>query len=59
MRIEIPWTVDILIKDLVDLIRPHCKQIVIDGDRKVIIVEEPDEVLLDELEARGVKYVKV
>ena len=56
MRIEIPWTADIVLYDLVELVRPHCKEIIIDGDRRTVIIVEPDEFLLEELENRGIKY---
>jgi len=56
MRIEIPWTSDIVLHDLIELVRPHCKEIIIDGDHRAIVIDEPDEFLLEELENRGIKY---
>ena len=56
MKIEIPWHEDILLRDLVELLEPYTSEIIIDGDRKIIVAINPDEYVLEELENRGIKY---
>ena len=34
----------------------HAKEVVIDGDKGIVIFIEPDEWLIEELESRGLKH---
>ena len=54
LLIAIPWD-SILISEL-KWISKHSDEIVVDGDERAIIVKNPDDDLLEELEARGLEY---
>jgi len=54
LLIAIPWG-SILISEL-KWISKHSDEIVVDGDERAIIVKNPDDDLLEELEARGLEY---
>ena len=47
---------ELRLRDLVELLEPHCEQIVIDGDLGMVVVYNPDEILIDELVNRGIKW---
>ena len=47
---------EFLLRDLIELAEAHTKEIIIDGDRREIIIVDPDEFLLGELENRGINY---
>jgi len=60
MIIAIPFSeTEINVRDLFDLLDEHSESIVVDGDEQKILVENPDEYLLEELENRGVKFEKL
>ena len=44
---------------LIEVVEGHAKDVFIDGDRRELIVVDPDEYLLEELENRGIKYRRV
>jgi hypothetical protein len=44
------------IRDLVELVERHAKEVIIDGDRNELIIVEPDDYLLEELENRGISW---
>lgn len=47
---------NILLRDLFDLFENHAKSTIADADHKIIVVEDPDDYLLEELDSRGVEY---
>jgi len=52
--IAISWD-NLLISEL-KWISKHSDEVIVDGDRKAIIIKNPDDDLLEELDARGVEY---
>jgi len=54
LLIAIPWS-NLQISELM-WVSKHSDEVVIDGDEKAIIVKNPDDDLLEELDARGIKY---
>ena len=47
---------NVLLRDLFELFEDHAKSTIADADHKIIVVEEPDDYLLEELDNRGVEY---
>jgi len=41
------------------MVSRHATSAKIDGDRDVITINEPDDVLIEELESRGIEYEEV
>ena len=57
--IAIPYKeFEVRIKDL-EFIDANCTILFLDGDRGEIIVLNPNEILLEELESRGIRYRKL
>ena len=44
------WVVDL------EFISQNCREMYIDGDKRAIVVEEPNELLVEELESRGLEF---
>jgi len=45
--------------EIKQMVSRHAKSARIDGDRDVLIVKEPDDRLIEELESKGVEYKEV
>ncbi len=57
MKVIIDWRdYSLQLRDLYELVMNHANQATVDGDRQILIIEDPDEYLLEELENRGIKY---
>jgi len=54
MKVKVKFH-DLTLDDLKKFAK-HAKEIIIDGDRRVVIFTEPDEWLIEELENRGLKH---
>ncbi|RLI80985.1 hypothetical protein DRP04_07095 [Archaeoglobales archaeon] len=60
MKVEIGWAENnFLLRDIDELVSMHAKEAYIDGDKGILIIIDPDEFLLEELENRGIKFKKV
>jgi len=60
MKVEIRWSdFEFKLRDIVELVEEHAKSAHLDGDKQILVIEEPDEFLLEELENRSVKYAEV
>jgi len=57
MKMEVKFH-DLTLDDLKKFAK-HAKEVVIDGDRGVVIFDEPDEWLIEELRNRGLGYEAV
>lgn len=44
---------ELTVRDL-EFISMNCKETYVDGDRHAVVVDTPNEILLEELEARGI-----
>jgi len=60
LKIEISWSkYESKLRDLQELVEKHAESAHIDGDKKVLVIEEPDAFLIDELKDRGIKYTEI
>jgi len=54
------YKISISLKDLplidLELLYENSKEITIEGDRHAVIIEEPNEILLEELESRAIEF---
>jgi len=59
-KIEISWSdFEFKLRDLQELVEKHAESAHIDGDKNVLVIEEPDAFLIDELKNRGIKYTEI
>ena len=56
MKVEFGWKeTEFPIRDF-ELLERHSEEVVIDGDKRKVVIVEPDDFLLEELENRGIRY---
>lgn len=59
---RVPNKISISLDDLplidLEFLFENSKEITIDGDSRTVIIEEPSEILLEELESRAIKVLR-
>jgi len=57
MKIEISWSEhEFRLRDLPELVEKHAESAVIDGDKQILVIENPNSFLIDELKNRGIRF---